>query len=458
MTTTSDAAWGQNMRQPNAPMDPATPMRVTLREWSRYPALAGSLIEGIRLPDSPQVQALVQALDQQNKLRITEFRRGMSIETTSWVGRIRLGALEVTVQPKLQGLPLVRLLRYAYGLRHVDQESDADFAVSAWSFLDLLIHELAKEAENLIARGLRREYVKREANLSSPRGRIEVGQLARACGILTATLPCTFHERCEDAVLNQVLRAGLLLATGLTTDVRVKAKLRRIVAGLGDTVSPIRLGGQVFIRAERAVSRLTAAYEPVLTLIKLLWENQGLTLDDDAPRVELPGFLFDMNTFWQALLSRFLAEHLPDYRLEDEHRLRGVFAYDSAFNPRRQRAPTPRPDFALWHGHELAAILDAKYRDLWATSLPPEWLYQLSVYALSQPTARTATVLYPTVGRGAQEARVNIRDSVHGRSQAQVILRPVDVNELDLLLSAGIGASAVRGRQGLALRLAFGGV
>ena len=136
-----------------------------------------------------------------------------------------------------------------------------------------------------------------------------------------------------------------------------------------------------------------------------------------------------------------------------------MFAYDPAFNPRRQRAPTPRPDFVLWRGHELAAILDAKYRDLWATSLPSEWLYQLSVYATSQPTARTATILYPTVGRGAQEARVDIRDpiSIYGQGRAQVILRPVDVAELDLLLCAGVGTSAARRRQALALRLAFGG-
>ena len=435
----------------------STATKVTLREWSRHPARGGELLEGVTLPEDPQTQALVQALAQQNKLRITEFRRGMVIETTSWVGRVTLGSLEITVQPKLKGLPLVRLLRYAYGLRHLDLSADAEFAVSAWSFLDLLIHELAREAESLIARGLRREYVRREADLSAPRGRIDVGRLARSGGVVMASLPCTFYERREDTLLNQVLRAGLLLAAGLTADVGMRARLRRLCAGLGDAVSPIRLGGQVLVRAERAVSRLTAAYEPALTLIRLLWENQGLTLEGDAPRVELPGFLFDMNTFFQALLSRFLSENLPGYRLEDEHRLRGVFAYDPAFNPRHQRAPTPRPDFVLWRGHELAAILDAKYRDLWSTSLPPEWLYQLSVYAMSQPVARTTTILYPTVGGGAEEARVDIRDPVHGDGRAQVILRPVDVAELDLLLGAGIGASAARGRQALALRLAFGG-
>lgn len=433
--------------------------RVFLREWSRHPARVGELLEGVTLPEDARTQALVQALAQQNKLRITEYRRGMVIETTSWVGRIMLGSLEITVQPKLKGLPLVRLLRYAYGLRHLDLSADAEFEISAWSFLDLLIHELAGEAEGLIARGLRREYVRREADLSAPRGRIDVGRLARSGGVVTAALPCTFYERREDALLNQVLRAGLLLAAGLTADVGMRVRLRRLVSGLGDTVSPIRLGGQVLVRAERALSRMTAAYEPTLTLVRLLWDNQGLTLEGDVPRVELPGFLFDMNTFFQALLSRFLSENLPGYRLEDEHHLRDVFAYDPAFNPRRQRAPTPRPDFVLWRGHELAAILDAKYRDLWATSLPSEWLYQLSVYATSQPTARTATILYPTVGRGAQEARVDIRDpaSIYGQGRAQVILRPVDVAELDLLLCAGVDAPAARRRQALAFQLAFGG-
>jgi len=129
--------------------------RVFLREWSRHPARVGELLEGVTLPEDARTQALVQALAQQNKLHITEYRRGMVIETTSWVGRIMLGSLEITVQPKLKGLPLVRLLRYAYGLRHLDLSADAEFEVSTWSFLDLLIHELAGEAEDLIARGLR---------------------------------------------------------------------------------------------------------------------------------------------------------------------------------------------------------------------------------------------------------------------------------------------------------------
>ena len=67
----------------------------------------------------------------------------------------------------------------------------------------------------------------------------------------------------------------------------------------------------------------------------------------------------------------------------------GRLRYRPGFNPRRQRSPTPKPDYVLFrHGH-VVAIADAKYRDLWEQSLPPSMLYQLSVYGIVKlrPTA-----------------------------------------------------------------------
>ena len=67
----------------------------------------------------------------------------------------------------------------------------------------------------------------------------------------------------------------------------------------------------------------------------------------------MPGFLFDMNIFFQRLLFRFLRENLASARIADELAIRNLFTYAPDANPRQRRAPAPRPDYALFYDKVL---------------------------------------------------------------------------------------------------------
>jgi 5-methylcytosine-specific restriction enzyme subunit McrC len=64
-------------------------------------------------------------------------------------------------------------------------------------------------------------------------------------------------------------------------------------------------------------------------------------------------------------------------------------------------------------------------------------LYQLALYALGQNgNERKAVILYPTLAPNASDQAIHLREPVTGASQAQVILRPVKLLELEKLLRA----------------------
>jgi 5-methylcytosine-specific restriction enzyme subunit McrC len=144
----------------------------------------------------------------------------------------------------------------------------------------------------------------------------------------------------------------------------------------GDVETKVHIDTAEIDRAEHGRTRLTVASAPALKIVRLLHDMQGVAFEPAGEASQMPGFLFDMNIFFQRLLSRFLHDSLSSGRVADEHAVHNVFAYVRDANPRRGGAPEPRPDFALFYGNTLRGFIDAKYRDIWERGFPADWLYQ----------------------------------------------------------------------------------
>jgi 5-methylcytosine-specific restriction enzyme subunit McrC len=179
-------------------------------------------------------------------------------------------------------------------------------------------------------------------------------------------------------------------------------------------------------------------------------------LDEGGESLALPGFLFDMNRFFQRLVARFLRENLVGCKVEEEQSLREMMRYAPGENPQGRRAPRPRPDFAVTAENGTRTLLDAKYRDLWVRDLPREMLYQLAMYALSQRAGGRATIIYPTPTKGALPARIEIQDATYGWARGSVVLQPLELENLAELITGGVDQAAATARAALARRIAFG--
>lgn len=394
-------------------------------------------------------------LNDSGKLSLVELRDGLQVSAFSHVGRVRVGNLDITVQPKLGAQALLRLLRYAYGFRQLDFLANSIHATDQLGLDDLLVLQLIAEAQDLVSRGLLRNYIGQASRHSSPRGRIDVNRIACEGPVTTATLPCHYFTRVEDTILNRVLMAGLQLAERVTSAISLRREANRLVSRMEEQVATIPLNINTWERAARKLNRLAKAYEPSMAIIKLLIEAQGVTLETSRSSILLPGFLFDMNAFFQRLLSRFLREHLPELDVCDEHGLRGMLRYNRDYNPQKRSSPTPRPDYAIVQGRRLLALLDAKYWDLWEKPLPRDMLYQLAIYAISHRDTLRSSILYPTTSPYASEQRIDITDPIYGKHLGQVCLRPVYLNRLAELVASD-AASALGERRQIANVLVYG--
>lgn len=398
-------------------------MKISMKEWQRQ------FFPNVEL-ETKHERELARLLSEKEIVKILELKDGLSISTNSFVGSIHLGDIHLSIMPKIQGMDLLTLMNYAYRLQDLTTMHQSTFNLQSFTFMDILIFQLYIHTEDLFTKGFHRGYIRKEEELASPKGRLDFNKIARNQYLKKATLPSTYYERNEDNLLNRVLLAGLKMCVSLANDQNLILHLRRLCSYLSEHISDIVLTRQMIKKAQNHVNRLTERYRPLLEIIAILQENQGIELEESNKEIKLQGFFFDMNRFFEELVGRLLLDFVSDYHVKGQFSLHHMFTYARSHNPKNRRSPTPRPDFAIMKNGRVVRLMDAKYKDLWENAIPRDMLYQLSVYALSSEGDKTATIIYPSLNQHAIQQRIEIHNPISGEYMGAVLLKPLDLGLL----------------------------
>jgi 5-methylcytosine-specific restriction enzyme subunit McrC len=251
-----------------------------------------------------------------------QFAKGrVRLQARGFVGLIPLNdRVVINVRPRVPFGNLGRLMRIS---GHVPQslEEDRDYLPDpAWneSLVDLYASWLVSRVERIASEGVLREYDRREATTSFPRGRILTdhtltGPLAH--GIRHRAVS-SWYERSADNAPNRCLKyaiwfiAGRLSATGTRT-----ARRRELLQRLGtlfELLSEAELdhslafAGDPVVTGSRELPSLRDYYRPALGLALAIIKQHAVDLEADGRVLELPSIVLDMDKVFESYLRNVL--------------------------------------------------------------------------------------------------------------------------------------------------------
>ncbi|MFF7167592.1 McrC family protein [Streptomyces sp. NPDC008086] len=349
---------------------------VTLREYET------KVVQGVRL--SPLDRALCGSERLAQRVRVRELS-GDRLELTAGphVGVVRLDACEIRILPKYLGteLDVLRMLEFAAGRDLPALDVPRTVGEGAPQLRDLVALMVTEECEQLLARGVRRDYLTLEDDLPAVRGRLLPDrQLIRHHGRLDR-LACRFDEHDTDILDNRLCGAAVDLAARTARSPAVRARARRAATRFAQ-VAPTDLGDLRDALCGLDYHRHNHHYRRAHRWAALLLSGGGIA-DLFAPGpLTARAFLIDMNVLFEAFATRLLREAAAGSGLtvREQSRHPGVL-----HDERTDRSyGEVRPDVLISgsvDGERLCRPVDLKYKLYDDIKPAAADLYQAFLYA-----------------------------------------------------------------------------
>ncbi len=355
------------------------------------------------------------------------------ISTTSYVGVIKYGDMQLNIVPKILGKDdpkdtesclknLVFMLGYINKL-HIYSTQEAEIATANNPFLEILIAYYARTLLDALHRHIPHHYEVREDNISNLRGRILFPQHFRLNSANQSKLYCQFDEFTSDNLLNQTLKFVAYKLRKHTKNKTTRQQLTKILA----VYESISLKEVTYAQTKKIIlNRNQIFFQEPLKIARMFLQHHTISLHEHT----LTNFaiLFDMNLLFEEFVANALTRQFGHQKVRTQEEAKREII--------TKKHPIPsydiKPDIIL----RDTIIIDTKYKVLDLPKKKPssEDIYQMLAYAHFYPTCKHIILCYPKYKQHYKE-QLSLRlygekDQLYHISLLTLDLRtPLDVPE-----------------------------
>jgi len=309
------------------------------------------------------------------------WNEGWTLKAKQYVGTIALDGLRIVIMPKTTVENLFYMLTYAYDLPHFrDERITLGLADDLFEFI---VSIFANQVEQLVRRGIYRNYLEREENQRFLRGKLMPGEQIRRNSVRVTHFYQQHSEFTADVLENQILKYTLWQLSHLSFRTpQLRQRLRRLMSAFVETslrpVQPLECDRVVY-------TRLNAPYRSRIHLAQLLLRHLSLkSKEGDAPFV---AFLFNMNAVFELFVARYLERYLTENHS----------AFTVEIQPQiwlgKESKEEGLPDIVLRYNGRRLMVLDTKYK-AFANKPSPKDRNQMYMYCQSMGLTQ-GCLIYP---------------------------------------------------------------
>ena len=343
-----------------------------------------------------ELKCMYQYNDNNKNLYFTGIRNG--VKFNSYVGVIQIGSLTLEILPKADNIVrssleehtdvsntwqgvLLLMLKECRFIR-LDAVSEADLKKRHNSILDSYFEIYLRELEDIVRKGLLKQYRQLEGNTNALKGRLLFAKQTTR-NLIHQERFYTSHETYDtNNLINQTLKRALTILRYLTYDGLLQDRVTRLQFDFQD-IADVAIAQRELERIP--INRKTQVYNEALKIAKMIILNYSPDIRNGQE--SMLALLFDMNKLWEEYIFRMLQKTLPpgfELKFQDGQR----------FWENR----TIRPDIVVryWNKDDQAetCVIDTKWRIPENNQPSDDELKQMYAYNMYW-NASKSILLYP---------------------------------------------------------------